>query len=103
MIPCSHLSFINWLQDHLIPCPFKALTGIDCPGCGFQRSILALIQGDIAKSIYLYPATILLLATGIFTIANARLNLDPKKYIRRTLYISTATIIAVAYAVKISR
>jgi hypothetical protein len=31
----------------LPPCPFKALTGIECPGCGTGRAITALSRGDI--------------------------------------------------------
>lgn len=31
------------------------MTGQDCPGCGLQRSFMALIEGDIAGSIMYYP------------------------------------------------
>lgn len=31
-------------------CVFKALTGHDCPGCGFQRALHALLHGDIAAA-----------------------------------------------------
>lgn len=27
-------------------CPFKAMTGLDCPGCGMTRGVYALLQGD---------------------------------------------------------
>lgn len=57
---------MSWLQHHLLPCPFKFITGIDCPGCGFQRSFLLLIQGELKASIQLYPPTIPLLSLGIF-------------------------------------
>ncbi|WP_443937517.1 DUF2752 domain-containing protein [Pedobacter sp. MW01-1-1] len=67
---CSSINWFNWLQNHLIPCPLKFLTGIDCPGCGFQRSFIALVQGDFAKSWSLYPPTVPLLlmfsAVGLF-------------------------------------
>lgn len=46
------------VQHFLMPCPFKKITGMDCPGCGFQRSSIALIKGDFAHSFSLYPATI---------------------------------------------
>lgn len=29
-------------------CPFLTLTGFQCPGCGSQRAIHALLRGDIA-------------------------------------------------------
>ncbi|WP_239018698.1 DUF2752 domain-containing protein [Sphingobacterium corticibacterium] len=27
-------------------CPFKTLTGLDCPGCGSQRAVHAILHGD---------------------------------------------------------
>lgn len=36
---------------HLFPrCMFKSLTGWDCPGCGSQRAIHALLHGDFAAA-----------------------------------------------------
>lgn len=32
-------------------CPFKMLTGLDCPGCGFQRAMHALLHGHVAEAI----------------------------------------------------
>lgn len=31
-------------------CPFKLLTGYDCPGCGSQRAIHGLLTGDFAAA-----------------------------------------------------
>ncbi len=31
-------------------CAFKAFTGYDCPGCGFQRALHALLHGDVADA-----------------------------------------------------
>ncbi|MGE0732612.1 MAG: DUF2752 domain-containing protein [Acidimicrobiia bacterium] len=32
-------------------CPFRTLTGHDCPGCGSTRAIAALAKGDIADAV----------------------------------------------------
>lgn len=32
-------------------CLFKMLTGWDCPGCGFQRAMHALLHGHVAEAI----------------------------------------------------
>lgn len=34
---------------------------MDCPGCGMQRSMLAILNGDFVHSFQLYPAAIPLL------------------------------------------
>lgn len=31
-------------------CPFKLITGLDCPGCGSQRALHALLHADIASA-----------------------------------------------------
>lgn len=30
------------------PCPFSALTGLSCAGCGGQRMLSALLRGDVS-------------------------------------------------------
>ena len=35
----------------LFPCPWRAVTGLPCPGCGMTRSALALLRGDLPGSL----------------------------------------------------
>lgn len=38
-------------SDNFFPrCPFLMLTGYQCPGCGSQRAIHALLHGDVASA-----------------------------------------------------
>ena len=98
---CSRLVFINWLQNHLLPCPFKYLTGIDCPGCGFQRSVIALAQGNLHKSLMLYPATIPLLLFFIYGIADRLFKLDTSKsLIKKSAFMLIGSIILISYCIK---
>ncbi len=43
-----------WMFDpssHIFPrCPVYALTGLECPGCGSQRALHALLHGDFAAA-----------------------------------------------------
>ncbi|WP_184550032.1 DUF2752 domain-containing protein [Mucilaginibacter sp. FT3.2] len=94
---CSHLMFIEWLHNHLIPCPFKKLTGIDCPGCGFQRSVIALLNGNLHQSLLLYPATVPLIITLLFILLKSRLHFDKKHLVVKTLYLITGNIMLIAY------
>lgn len=99
---CSYTSIIVWLQNHLLACPFKLLTGYDCPGCGFQRSVIALLQGNLSQSLHYYPATIPLLIAVVFTITGKRLHNDKKGYIKNALYVFTGLVIFGSYALKMS-
>lgn len=47
------LYFLDPLQYRFMPkCVFKLITGYDCPGCGFQRAVHALLHGRISEAIH---------------------------------------------------
>ncbi|MGZ3756882.1 MAG: DUF2752 domain-containing protein [Mucilaginibacter sp.] len=92
---------MNWLQNHLIPCPFKHLTGIDCPGCGFQRSVIELIQGNLYKSVGLYPPAIPLLLFLLYLIFGKYIKVGNPQVSKRYFFIAIAAIIMVNYCFKI--
>ena len=102
MIFCSYWALTQWLQNHLLACPFKKITGIDCPGCGFQRSVIALFQGDLKQSLYFYPATIPLIIALLFTLLEPQLQLDTKQRVKKSIYITTAFIVFGSYVLKMS-
>jgi hypothetical protein len=48
-------------------CLFKWATGIDCPGCGITRSVMALLGGHWAESFRFHPAGPIVLAIVALT------------------------------------
>ncbi len=50
------LQFTSWLENNMLPCLYKQILGISCPGCGIQRSIIELLNGNLIASIKMYPA-----------------------------------------------
>ena len=48
-----------------LPCPFRAATGLLCPGCGVTRLCLALLRGDWGGAWAANPMLLVLLAGGI--------------------------------------
>jgi hypothetical protein len=54
------------MEIALLPCPAKHFFHIDCPGCGLQRSVVALCEGNFAESLALYPATLPIFALLMF-------------------------------------
>jgi Protein of unknown function (DUF2752) len=35
----------------ILPCPFKAITGLDCPGCGTTRATWAMVHGHPLRAV----------------------------------------------------
>lgn len=63
------------LQNFMLPCLSKTLFGIECLGCGFQRSLLLLFQGQFKAAFEMYPA----IFTSLIFIASLLLNAVRKK------------------------
>ena len=40
-------------------CPFKAVTGVPCPGCGLTRAALALVHGQVRTALWINPLSVL--------------------------------------------
>lgn len=77
------------------------MTGLDCPGCGFQRSLLALLKGDLQKSFQLYPPAIPILVTLVLALSARYLNQRAQPLLIKTLFLITGSIIMGSYLFKI--
>ena len=93
--------FFEWLNHHLLTCPSKQFFHVDCPGCGLQRSILALFEGDIVKSFQLYPATIPILFCLIFTALHIVFKFKHDASIIKGAFIFASSVIVISYIYKI--
>ena len=92
--------FLDWLEHHLIPCPTKYFFGIECPGCGMQRSIIELLKGDILESIKLYPPLIPLLILFAILVVNLKVNSVAWQKTLKYSFIANVVIILVNYVFK---
>lgn len=92
---------VNWLSENLITCPFKACTGMDCPGCGLQRSVIKLLEGDISGSLEMHPAGILYIAVIIFTALHLKFQFKNGSTIITWTFIITVTITLINYIYKL--
>lgn len=49
----------NAADSVLPPCPFLALTGWFCPGCGSTRALHALLHGDLVQALAMNPLLVI--------------------------------------------
>ena len=52
-----YVSWIKWLEANMLTCPSVKYFSIECPGCGMQRSMIALLKGNFSGSLVMYPAS----------------------------------------------
>jgi hypothetical protein len=97
----TFLGVMNWLEAHLLACPFKDHTGLDCPGCGLQRAVLALAKGEIGNSFQLYPAAMPMIALVLFIPAHLKFDFKHGALLIKLTYGLIASIIILNYIYKI--
>ena len=64
------LLFAKGLEDYMLPCINKKYLGFECMGCGLQRSVALLINGQFVDAFLMYPAVYTLIALFGFLIVN---------------------------------
>ncbi len=93
--------FLHWLKTHLLACPLKKHFYIDCPGCGLQRSVIALFEGDVVSSFKLYPPTIPILLLITFTLIHLKVDFKFGAQFIKIAFIIIALFIVINYIYKI--
>ena len=68
------------IEDGPVLCPFRALTGLPCPGCGLTRSWVYLMHGDIGSSLASnWFGPVLILAVVVLALVSVRSRLAGKR------------------------
>ncbi|MBT8262213.1 MAG: DUF2752 domain-containing protein [Bacteroidia bacterium] len=57
-----------------LPCPFKLISGYNCPGCGSQRAIHQLLHGNIGSAFYLNPLMVLSIPLIVYGLGTRAFN-----------------------------
>ena len=50
------------LNQYMLPCLNKSYFGVECMGCGLQRSLALILEGRFVEAFYMYPAIYSLIA-----------------------------------------
>jgi hypothetical protein len=98
----AYTAFVNWLEVHSLPCISRALFHVDCPGCGFQRSTIALLRGQVGESLQLYPALLPMLLYFGFLVADRRYRFRHSKKITQFGLALLFIIIFVSFIIKLT-
>lgn len=92
--------FLDWLEHHLLPCPTKYFFGMECPGCGMQRSIIELLRGNLIESIKLYPPLIPMLLMLVVLVINLKVNSAVWQKVLKYFFVANVAIILINYIFK---
>ena len=92
---------IEWLESRQRTCFFKEHFGIDCPGCGLQRSFIELLKGHFLESISLYPALIPTIIMFLFLFLHIILKFKHGALILKYMFITNMSLIFVHYIYKL--
>ena len=70
-------------SDAFPRCSFLSLTGYKCPGCGSQRAVHALLNGDVAGA-FRFNALLMIAVPwmGLCLLAESRRTRNPRLYAR---------------------
>ena len=90
-------------EEYMLPCLNKALLGIECTGCGAQRSLVLLFNGQFEQAFFMYPAIYTILILLVFLLFNLFYKFKQDYVIKIGLVILNAGIIGIAYIIKMSQ
>jgi len=92
---------INSPEDFMLPCLSKRLFDLECFGCGLQRSIYLLFQGELVAAFKMYPAIYPLIVLSFFMGVNMFFNFKHSTKIINILAIVVIASIVLNYIIKI--
>lgn len=88
------------IENYMLPCFTKKIFGIDCPGCGIQRSLLFLAKGDFMAAFEMYPAIYPILALLGFMIYDSFVSVAHGQKIINGLLVIVVAFIVISYILK---
>jgi len=90
-------------EDYMLPCLNKKLFGVECFGCGIQRSVILLFQGEFIAAFKMYPAIYTLILFVGFLIVNFFYKFKYAERIKLILVVLNVVIIVTSYIIKINK
>ncbi|MEP6746090.1 MAG: DUF2752 domain-containing protein [Bacteroidota bacterium] len=93
---------VQFMEKHMAACPSKKYLGMECPGCGLQRSLIALLKGEPVTSFKMYAATIPIILMLLFLLLHIKNKYAKGAAILQGFYLFCAAVIVAQYVYKIA-
>ena len=90
------------IENYLLPCLNKQLFGLDCPGCGAQRSLILFFKGEFAAAFAMYPAVFTMVLLGFIVALNFFVKFKYAYKIKMALVYINVAIIIISFIIKIT-
>lgn len=88
-------------EDYMIPCLNKKLFGFECFGCGLQRAVSLLLQGEFIAAFKMYPAIYALIPLFILIGVNFFYKFKNANKIINILAVVSVITIVISYIIKL--
>ena len=89
-------------EKFMIPCLNKQLLGFECLGCGGQRALTLLFQGEFVEAFKMYPAIYTLVIFALFITLNIFYKFKNDEKVKIFLVVLNLLIIIVSYIYKLT-
>lgn len=88
------------LEKHQFSCIIKSNLGFECPGCGTQRAIIALLKGNVFESLTIHPGVLLFMITFLMLIVQLFVQFKKGGWIIMCLFILSVAATLVNYVIR---
>ena len=85
----------------MLPCLNKKLLGVECMGCGMQRALILIFQGEFTAAFQMYPAIYSLIALFVFIGLNILFKFKNSNKVIATLAIISVATIIISFIIKL--
>lgn len=94
-------TIIEFLKNNMLDCMWVKTLGSECPGCGLQRSMIFLLEGNLKDSLITYPALIPTIILIVYLILHLIFKFKNGSRWIIFIFITTILIMMINYLIKI--
>jgi len=92
---------IEFLKKNMFECFWVKTLDVECPGCGFQRSIIFLLDGNLRDSLITYPALIPTIILILYLILHLIFKFKNGHRWIMCIFVITILIMSINYIIKL--